>query len=300
MLQKKIFSVLQSFGVLAAFVLLIIYPRESSRAAAKALDTCIRTLIPSLFPFFVLSGLMRLPEKALAPLTGRLFKVSGACAVPILTGLVSGYPVGAASVVSLYRSGLCRKDEAERLIAFCNNAGPAFIFGVVGVTVFKNSRAAMLLFLVNAAVSLTVGIIMGIGRRPSASLPAAQTGRLSFTASVKTAIGSVLNVSAFVVFFAVYIKLASLHIHIASPAMRSLLTGFAELSSGLMSLNGFSPLNMALASAMLGWGGISVHCQVMSFTCDTDLSLRKYFSARLLHGAMCACLTYIICKIMWK
>ena len=300
MLKRKLFRIFETVGVLAASALLIIYPRESSAAAANALDTCIRTLIPSLFPFFVLSGIMRLPEKFAAPLTSRLFRVGGACAAPILTGLVSGYPVGAASAVSLYREGRCSKDEAERLIAFCNNAGPAFIFGVVGVSVFKSSRAALLLYVVNAIVSLTVGAVLGTGHRAAYSPPSSPSRAPGFTASVKTAVSSVLNVSAFVIFFAVYIKLAGMYIHFSSPILESLLTGFVELSSGLMSLDGFTPLNAALASAMLGWGGISVHCQVLSFTSDTDLSLKRYFLARLAHGVLCACVTYTICKIMWK
>ena len=44
--------------------------------------------------------------------------------------------------------------EAERLLAFCNNSGPAFILGVVGVGVFGSSRVGLLLYLAHAAASI--------------------------------------------------------------------------------------------------------------------------------------------------
>ena len=46
-----------------------------------------------------------------------------------------------------------------------------------------------------------------------------------------------------------------------------------------------------LCAAAAGWGGVCVHCQILSVSRDTDLSLRPYFLARALMSVSTAALT---------
>ncbi len=43
-----------------------------------------------------------------------------------------------------------------------------------------------------------------------------------------------------------------------------------------------------MAAFMLGWAGVSVHCQVMAFLGDSGLSLRTYLVGKALHGGLSA------------
>ena len=72
--------------------------------------------------------------------------------------------------------------------------------------------------------------------------------------------------------------------------VESLLTGFLEISSGVTSLSGTGALagRMSMAAFILGWAGVSVHCQVLSFLGDSGLSPRTYVLGKLLHGALSA------------
>ena len=58
-----------------------------------------------------------------------------------------------------------------------------------------------------------------------------------------------------------------------------LLTGLLEMSSGVSALTK-GPLSgrLSLAAFMLGWAGLSVHCQVMAFSGSCGLSLRSYLA----------------------
>ena len=131
-------DMLLGLGVLCATLALMLYPQESMQAARDGLTLCGNVIIPSLFPFFVLSSLV--VELGLAGYLGRmlegvmrpLFNVSGVCASAFALGFVGGYPVGARTAIDLYQKGMCTRTEAERLLAFCNNSVPAFILGVVG------------------------------------------------------------------------------------------------------------------------------------------------------------------------
>ena len=143
--KERVRDLLLGLALLCATLALMLYPQPSMEAAKSGLALCYNVIIPSLFPFFVLSSLV--VELGLAGYLGRLleglmrplFHVSGACASAFALGFIGGYPVGAKTAISLYENGMCTKTEAERLLAFCNNSGPAFILGVVGAGVFALS-----------------------------------------------------------------------------------------------------------------------------------------------------------------
>ncbi len=158
--RRKYRDLMLGLALLCAVLALMRWPQESMAAARDGLALCGNVIIPSLFPFFVLSSLVvelgmsrylgRLLEGVMAP----LFRVRGACASALALGFVGGYPVGARTAIALYENGQCSKTEAERLLAFCNNSGPAFILGVVGTGIFASSRAGLLLYLAHMAASL--------------------------------------------------------------------------------------------------------------------------------------------------
>ena len=86
-------------------------------AAARALSLCAGTVIPSLFPFLVISGLLialgfgEWLSPYLSGLMTPLFRLPGQASGPLLLGLVGGYPIGAQSAAELYQQGLLTKNE---------------------------------------------------------------------------------------------------------------------------------------------------------------------------------------------
>ena len=138
--RERVRDAMLGLALLCATLALMLYPQPAMEAARSGLRLCYNVIIPSLFPFFVLSSLV--VELGLAGYLGRLleglmrplFRVGGACASAVALGFIGGYPVGAKTAIGLYESGQCTRTEAQRLLAFCNNSGPAFILGVVGIS----------------------------------------------------------------------------------------------------------------------------------------------------------------------
>ena len=316
-------------ALLCCAVALVCWPREVSAAVREGLTLCYNVILPSLFPFFILSSLMislglagylgRLLEPVMRP----LFHVGGACATAFALGFVGGYPVGARAALTLYQNGQCTKTECERLLAFCNNSGPAFILGVVGTGVFADSRVGLLLCLVHALASVCVGLMFRFYRwrghsdpeERSAPVITVQRFSAAFTGAVRSAVSSALSICAFVVCFTVIIRLcflsgllpalARLLGELLSPLgfseawAQKLLTGALELSSGVASLTEGGSLSgrVSMAAFLLGWAGISVHCQVLSFLSDSGLNLRTYLTGKLLHGCFSAALTAALLRL---
>ena len=323
--EKKMRDALAALALLTATVGLVAAPAQAIAGAKDGLTLCFNVIVPSLFPFFVLSslvvdlGLAAYLGRAMEGLMRPLFRVSGSCAAAVALGFIGGYPVGARTALQIYEQGLCSKTEAERLLAFCNNSGPAFILGVVGAGIFGDSRVGLLLYLTHALASLLVGLLFRFyGGRERKRAPTSRpkpirtvTFPAAFTGAVSRSLQSTLNICAFVVFFAVVLRLLSAYGVLAALARllslagleaewaKRLVAGLLELSSGVASLQGGAGLTgrVSLAAFMLGWAGLSVHCQVLSFLVDSGLSARVYLSGKLCHGLIAAGLTYALARL---
>ena len=328
--KQDIRDLLLGAGLLLSAAALLLWPEQAVTAARDGLRLCGNVIVPSLFPFFVLSSLV--VELGLSRYLGRLFqrfmvplfRVNGACASALALGFVGGYPVGARTAIALYRSGQCTKTETERLLAFCNNSGPAFIFGVVGAGIFHSGPAGLLLYLTHVAASLAVGLLFRFYKphdgpaspRGSGSVQF-QTGNAgaAFTRSVTGALSGILNICAFVICFTVILRLLTLcgALDLAAEVLaflfrplgmdriwaRRLLTGVVELSSGVTALSGGAISGqLSMAAFMLGWAGLSVHCQVLAFLGDSGLSMGTYLSGKLLHGILSAALLRLLMPLL--
>ncbi|MDO4990252.1 MAG: sporulation protein [Eubacteriales bacterium] len=293
----------------------------SSEAAAEgcraALGVCTRLIIPSLFPFFVLSsyctalGLPGHLGRLLAPFAMRLYGISGAGASALLIGLTGGYPAGAACIADMEKSGAVTAAEAERLLAFCNNSGPAFLVGAVGVGVFHSVRAGLLLYAVHIAAALLAGLFFrrrfpGDAAEAPVFLDSADPAA-ALTQAVRRSVTAILNVCGFVVSFSVLLAvlnsrgLLSLLCGFLSerlgwslPFSRALIAGLFELGSGTAAMEGLAltPPSFALAALLTGWGGLSVHYQTLSLLTDGKAKGALHLTGRLLSASIGAALAY--------
>ena len=301
----------------------MVYPQPCVAAARTGLELCFNVIIPSLFPFFVLASLVvdlgfaAYIGRAMAPIMRPLFHVSGPCASALALGFVGGYPVGARTAISLYQQGMCTRTEALRLLAFCNNSGPAFILGVVGAGIFADGKVGLLLYLAHILASCLVGVLFRFygpreDRGTSGQGPTFQAKRFTaaFTQAVTGAMGSTVNICAFVIFFTVILRLCSLSgvlpalaallgrllgpLGLTESWCQKLLTGLIELTSGVSGLTQGGQLagQVSMAAFMLGWAGLSIHCQTLSFLSDSGLTPGTYFVGKLLHGGISAALVW--------
>ena len=87
---------------------LLRYPQEMLQASAKGFSLWFSTVLPSLFPFLAATGILlrmgvaEILGRFLQPLMSPLFGVSGICAFPFVSGLLSGYPAGAKATAIIY------------------------------------------------------------------------------------------------------------------------------------------------------------------------------------------------------
>ena len=302
----------------ALLVLLIFSADRVKESCFDALIICGRLILPSLFPFFVLSafitqlGLPGLIGRFISAFACKAYGISPAGASALILGFAGGYPSGAAYIAAMKKDGVIDTREAERLIAFCNNSGPAFIVGVMGAGIFGSVKTGLMLYAVHIISALITGLFFRGKNPPSAIAPhrldETDTAQ-ALVASVKQAVGSILNVCGFVIFFSVLVSLLDMGglfsrlctwlsmLTGASPQfIKALLTGGLELGSGAAAMSGLgaSPLNLALAAAMLGWGGLSVHFQTLAVLSESNIKGSLHLAGRLLSATIAFILMYIL------
>lgn len=299
---------------------LLAFPAQASEGARAGLSLCGRVIVPSLFPFAALSRIMlelRLPDRlgrVFGPAAKKLFGISGRGCTAFLLGLLGGYPLGAATAAELYSSGQIEKDEADTLLGFCDNSGPAFIISAVGTAVFASPVLGFWLYGIHILSAVLTGAIMR--GKVSACVTASQNtspARFSkaFTNGVKGAAAASVTVCGFVVFFSVLTSLLDAsglfpllcgetasrlgwELHFS----RSFFSGFLELGSGIGAMEGLAPTaaNLTLASFILGWGGLSVQAQAAACILDCGLNAKRHLLGKLLHGILAAALTFILAE----
>lgn len=274
----------------AVMVLLLLRSDIAAEAVRAGLRLCASSLLPSLFPFFVAVSFA--VEAGLFH-TLRSWGIPTAAAIFTL-GALGGYPLGGKTVAEAYRVGLLTKEEAERLLCCCNNAGPAFILTVVGRHVFRNPVAGFSLWGIHLSVALLL-FLLSRTKIPSTLQPTPPRFSFvsAFLSAVTEAAEAMVRLCAFVVFFSVVMALLST----ASGGVPPLLAGFVELTVGVTNLT-FHRRGFTAAAALLGWGGVAVHCQTAAVLSHTDLSLRSYLGAKVLHGLLSAAAAWCVFPLL--
>lgn len=294
--------------------LILINPKDTVSYALSGLGVCYEIIIPSLFPFFVCSGLLihsgfcEILSRFFRPVMKPLFNVGGAGSAAFILGIISGYPLGAHTACELFENSYLSKAEAERLLAFCSNSGPLFILSAVGLSMYHSIRFGILLYISHILSAITVGIIMRFYKKNSHHAPALHINTADksfaeiFSCVLSNSINSILTVSGAVVFCSIvsrlFLELIPIH-----GVLHSVVLGIMEFVSGLSELSGASiptAAKLCLSSLIVGFAGISVHLQVIAVVSRYRLSLKPYFLGKIFHGLFSALYTYIGFKFMVK
>lgn len=290
--QRKLPGILAAIGML----ILILDSNLALQGARSGLELCIKTVIPSLFPFFVLSTVL---SSALSEnCSGLTRQIAGLLGIPpsatplLIPAFLGGYPVGAKCVGDLFQRKQLTKTEAERLLAFSSNAGPSFLFGVVSVF-FPDKKLVWFLWLLQiiSAVLVAASFSGPVGTNiPTEPLTQPEPKEVILSAAKAMAL-----VCCWVILFRIVIFFLTRWFFWRLPVwMQVLVMGFLELTNGCCQLLQIADIRLrfVLCAVMLSFGGVCVLLQTASVT--KGLSLRYYICGKLLQTVFCFLLSCAI------
>lgn len=269
--------------------------------AALGLHLWFEKMIPALFPFMLLSGIMvrmKLTESFIAvihPIIAPIFKVSKNVCYAMFMGFLCGFPMGAKTVAELYEHNMITKSEAEYLLAFCNNIGPVYfvsfvlpmlglqgtlpyLFGMYGIpllyglllryTCYRNKLSTNR----NRCQKQVITSKRRIESTPNSIPPLKLLAHIED--AIHASVQSVLMLGGYMILF----NLLNLIPHILLGKPSVLLAPLFEISGGLKLLGDSFPLYTLL---ILPFGGLSCIAQTYSCIQKTELSIMKYTMHKL-------------------
>ena len=265
-------------GTIMIFIVycLIVHSQDVKTSVLSAIALWARVLIPSVFPYLVLSEYITTINLSAAPwgfvsgIFKRVFKIKACSAKAVLCGMLCGYPTGAMCAVSLYRDGHISKKEAASLVGFTNNAGPLFLISAVGTTMLGNTRDGLAIYIIQLFSAFLFGMITR-KKMPSYDTEHSfhiRESKADFCEAVSKAVKITVNICGYMV--ATYTMMTCFNVLLKffmpteSEMMNAVCSSLFEISAGMESLSAIegSPALFGLICAAVSWSGLSVILQI--------------------------------------
>lgn len=282
--------------------LLLLMPEKAAEGVRKGLDICASSVIPSLFPFMALSSFLINSRLCLwrgkfADTVGKkLLSIPGSALSAVFMSLIGGFPVGATMTAKLLEKGEITKNQAQRMMMFCVNAGPAFVIGTVGVSMLSSVTAGAVILASLMVSSLSMGFFSNLISDGEFAIPkeykneAAPEFSQAFTRSVADAAAAMFSICAWVILFSCingFTDLLSV-----SENGKIFIKSILEVTTGSFAAAGKVPL--PIMCLIIGFGGICVHCQVMGYAIQTGIKPSLFVATRIINGAIAAMVCAVI------
>ena len=272
-----------------------------------ALNIWVDNLIPSLFPFFIISNILinynftcYIPKK-IKEICKRLFNITDNMLTILILSMLSGFPNNARNTRILYDKKLITLDEANHILIFSHFANPSFILTTVGIFFFNNSFIGIILLISHYLSNFILGIFFRNFFTHEKINNYKTDNKINFgnvfIDSINKSVDTILLICGIVT---VFLLISSLINNIFNFNLYNLtiIKGILEITIGIESL---SSLNLpmiykcVIASCFLAFGGFSVHTQVISQINETNISYKYFFIGRIYQMIISGLITYLIC-----
>ena len=327
-IRPRMFQWIRDLSLLAAILLIVLFPSPAYRAALRGMELFLFTVAPGLIPFLILcplflgTRLFRRIARGFSRISGGLFRCGGACGPLFLMGCLSGFPAGARFVRDALSTGQIDETDSVRALCFCNVCGPLFMLGAVGVGMFGHAACGWVLALGHYAAALITGIVMaripvrGASTPPRSCPPVMPRPESpkpflsSLGRSVQNAMQTMLLVGGYIILGSVAAALmdacglwSALYLlfgPMVSPLgiTQELFTGAAsgviEISGGCARITAAAAplwMRLGLCALVIGFSGFAIIGQTTALWEGFPFPVWRYLGARMIHAITAAALT---------
>ena len=302
-------------GVICLLIFLLKFPEESLFAARDGMKLWLNTLIPTLLPFLILTGILlhtKGIEKFLSPLSffwKKLLGLTPCGAYVFLLGILCGYPMGAKLTSDLYQKNKISQKEASYLLTFSNNPSPGFLTAYVSQICLggktKTKEITGILLLANIMCMLFFRFIIYKNKTFAPISPSKkETSAVSspgtvIDVSIMNGFETITRLGGYILLFSILGAVVG-HFCPAQTEGKYIFLGITELTTGLhqLALSSLSYGKKYLyAMAMTSFGGLCILAQTKSVL-KGQLSILPYFTAKCIHAAFTVLLVLVISKVI--
>lgn len=272
----------------AACLLLIVNTERALAAASSALALWWTRVLPALFPFYVLTSMLR----RLGAFTALQRFFRGAFLPCLLLGGVSGTPNGARVCVSLRR---------EEYAAICNLLSPMFLLGVVAVGMCENAAMFWPLAIAHygSAILLMPVCRALMGSDSAGETPAPDAPHGTLFSDIGDGMLAMLGVGGCIVFFYVLSDtVVSTLLGNRLPGVAAVAVGLAEATAGCARVAALSVsprVQAGMLAFLATFGGVCIFAQVMMTAKLARPGL--YLLQKLMQGCLAGLIAFLLAPV---
>ncbi len=285
------------FLLIVLILILVVFPRYSVDSFYTGIVIWGKKILPTLLPFFIATKLLSytsfIPylEKKISPITGKLYRTSGISGYIYIMSVISGYPVGAKLTSDLFLSGKLSRGQAITITAFTSTSGPLFILGTVALGLFNSSKMGYIILFSHFLGATVNGLLYRNKEENIIDTLSATSTKNILNDTMTSSIFSILNIGGFIALFYMLISLM-INLNIFAPILfvlnklrlntdicEAILSGLIEVTTGEIMLSKLSlsfRSSTIISTALISFGGLSIHAQAYSYLSSFGMSYGKF------------------------
>lgn len=288
---KKYFLIILVFIII---VILFKYNYILEISVINGVNIWLTKVFPTLFIMFIINDLiinldiLKEINATINPFFNKIFKTSGNASNVFLLSIFSGTPSAAFIIKEMLNKKQISLNDANKLIAFTFFSNPLFLYAILSLSFNKCIVIKIILF--HYLSNIIIGIFFkNKYQNNNLNITLSMTNKKNVFLLIPTAISKSLNtlimILGTIVFYMIITNLITNIFHLPS-FLEILLKGFLEITQ---SLNALSKLNVSSiikeisALAIISFGGLSIHTQVLSIINGTNISYKNFLLGRILH-----------------
>ena len=292
-------------------LILILFNKEIvSNTIITSFYIWFNTLVPSMLPMFILSDILInynfisfIPDK-ITNIISKIFNISKEAVLVLFISLIAGFPSNGTAIKTSYDLKLISKEEASHLLLFVHFANPLFILQTIGIFYLKNNSFGIIILISHVLSAFLIGVILRNKNHPTkdnyiSKNNKSQSFTTIFSSSIKKSINTLLMVSGTVTSFLIISTLIC-HIFDLNVYLETFVKSTLEMTMGLSSLSNLlicDIYKVVLSTAIISFGGLSIHLQVASVI--DDIPYTNYLKGRLLHLVISSLTSFLIFKLIF-
>lgn len=301
-----------SFSFCFLFIIFLLQPETVVSGASEGLLLWFHTVLPTLFPFFVVTSLLTgtnafsYISSAISPLFCRFFHISAPSVIAIIGGFFCGYPMGAKIVADLWKTNQISQAEGLYLLSFCNNASPMFIISFFITQQLKMPELAIPSIMIIFTSPILCSFIFrryyfsqAINSMYSESLQRSPHSTFNFLELFDDAINAgmetILKIGGYIIFFSILISMLQ-QIPFKNPLVNFFLIPSLEITNSITLLANTS-LNFwakyVLMMSHISFGGLCAVFQTKCVLKKQEFPLGTYIIEKLVTAMATSLFSYI-------
>lgn len=301
MKRKKAIIIFSALSALMIGILLIADSAGTADTIKRCIYVCLDSLIPSLFCFMVLSSLLiksGIGEILFTPLwyiTKFILHLDRKMFCVFLLSQIGGYPVGVKLLSELTDGSKEYNKECNTALCYCYNSGPAFVVGIVGIGLYGDVKAGLIVFLSCLAANFTAAVIMNIRRKPlsGGDMQFSLSGK-DITACLTGAAKALMSIALAVLLFNTATELAGYVIsNLTGFELPDIIKAIAEItnikSSGVI-------YSLPIVTALISFGGLCVIYQLCALSAFR-IDMLRFILSRAVISALAALVCFAVVSL---